>query len=228
MTLSLTVAVERWPVAGAFTIARGSRTEVVAVVATLADGDHIGRGECVPYARYGETVEGVVAAIEAMRAPLVSGLGLEGLQSAMPPGAARNALDCALWDLQAKRAGTPAYALAGLPSPQPLVTAYTISLGDPGAMAEAAGAAASRALLKIKLGGAGDPERIRAVREAAPAAELIVDANEVVGCRQPRRQPRCMRPRWRDHDRAALARRGRRRAGAHRAAYRYLRGRKPA
>ena len=164
--------------AGTFTIARGSRTEAVTVVATLAEGDHVGLGECVPYARYGETVEGVVAAIKAMEGLLARGMGREGLQSAMPAGAARNALDCALWDLEAKREGRPASALAGMPTPQPLVTAYTISLGDPHAMAAAATSAASRKVLKIKLGGAGDPERIRAVRAAAPAAELIVDANE--------------------------------------------------
>ena len=178
MTPILAVEVERWPVAGAFTIARGTRTEATTVVATIADGRHAGRGECVPYARYGETVEGVVAAIKTMRMAVAGGLDRAALQSAMPPGAARNALDCTLWDLEAKRSGRPVYELAGLPAPKPLVTAYTISLGPPEVMAAAAAAAASRAVLKIKLGGAGDPERIRAVRAAAPSAELIVDANE--------------------------------------------------
>jgi L-alanine-DL-glutamate epimerase-like enolase superfamily enzyme len=178
MPLSLIVRVERWPVAGAFTIARGSRTEAVTVLAELGDGIHAGRGECVPYARYGETVEGVVAAIEQMRGPLASGLDRTALQTAMPAGAARNALDCALWDWEAKHAHKPVHVLAGLPAPRALTTAYTISLGEPEAMARAAGAASSRALLKIKLGGEGDPERIRAVRRAAPNCELIVDANE--------------------------------------------------
>jgi L-Ala-D/L-Glu epimerase / N-acetyl-D-glutamate racemase len=165
MSLTLRVAIERWPLEAAFSIARGAKIEAVVIVAELADGAHRGRGEGVPYARYGETVAGVAAAIEA-------------LQARMPAGAARNALDCAFWDLDAKRAGTPAHELAALPSPRPLVTAYTISLDRPGAMAEAAAKAASRKQLKVKLGRPGDPERIRMVRAAAPACELIVDANE--------------------------------------------------
>jgi L-Ala-D/L-Glu epimerase len=178
MTASLTVRIERWPIAGRFTIARGAKTEAVVVVAEIADGALVGRGECVPYARYGETVDGVAAAIEAMRGDVASGLDRAGLQTAMRAGAARNALDCAFWDLEAKRAGRPAYVLAGLPPPQPLRTAYTISLGSPDEMAAAAAKAADRPILKVKLGGAGDPARIAAVRRAAPAAELIVDANE--------------------------------------------------
>src|SRR5262245_15686607 len=178
MSLTLRVAIERWPLEAAFSIARGAKIEAVVIVAELADGAHRGRGEGVPYARYGETVAGVAAAIEAMRAPLVANLDRHGLQARMPAGAARNALDCAFWDLEAKRAGTPAHELAALPSPRPLVTAYTISLDRPGAMAEAAAKAASRKLLKVKLGRPGDPERIRMVRAAAPACELIVDANE--------------------------------------------------
>jgi len=175
---SLTVRTERWPIAGSFTIARGAKTEAQVVIAEISDGAMIGRGECVPYARYRETAEGVTAALEAMRGALAGGAGRERLQGAMPAGAARNALDCAFWDFEAKVSGKPAYALAGLPAPQPLVTAYTISLGTPEAMAQAAAKAASRKLLKVKLGGEGDPARIRAVREAAPHAELIVDANE--------------------------------------------------
>jgi L-Ala-D/L-Glu epimerase / N-acetyl-D-glutamate racemase len=169
--------VERWPIAGAFTISRGAKTEAVVVVAELSDGTHRGRGECVPYARYGETIEGVTAAIEAMGSEIARGLDREGLQSAMPPGAARNALDCALWDLAAKRAGRPVHELLGLPAPKVLTTAYTISLAAPDTMAKAA-ADAGRLLLKIKLGAPGDPARIAAVRRAAPNAELIVDANE--------------------------------------------------
>jgi L-alanine-DL-glutamate epimerase-like enolase superfamily enzyme len=178
MAFSLSVRIERWPIAGAFTISRGSKTEAVVVVAELTDGTHSGRGESVPYARYGETPDGIVAAIEAMRPNLERGLDRTTLQAAMPAGAARNALDCALWDVNAKQTGRRAYDLAGLGAPKPLVTAYTISLGSPTEMAAAAEKAAGRALLKVKLGGPQDPDRIAAVRRAAPQAELIVDANE--------------------------------------------------
>jgi L-alanine-DL-glutamate epimerase-like enolase superfamily enzyme len=178
MAVSLTVRIERWPIAGRFTISRGAKTEAVVVVAELTDGAARGRGECVPYPRYGETVEGVAAAIEAMRVDLAHGLDRLALQSAMPAGAARNALDCAFWDLEAKRSGKPVHTLAGLPAVGTLTTAYTISLGSPAEMAIAAEKAAGLPLLKIKLGGGGDPERLAAVRRAAPAAELIVDANE--------------------------------------------------
>jgi L-alanine-DL-glutamate epimerase-like enolase superfamily enzyme len=178
MAPALTVRIERWPIAGSFTISRGAKTEAEVVVAEISDGGAVGRGECVPYARYGETVEGVAASIENMRGGLAHGLDRRGLQSAMLPGAARNALDCALWDFAAKRAGKPVHALAGLPAPQPRVTAYTLSLGTPDEMAAAAAKAAGRALLKVKLGAPGDAARIAAVRRAAPDAELIVDANE--------------------------------------------------
>ena len=178
LPLSLTVRTDRWPIAGAFSISRGAKTEAQVVVVELNDGRHRGRGECVPYARYDETVAGVMAALGAIGNKLAFGLDRMALQQAMPAGAARNALDCAFWDLEAKRAGKPAHELAGLPAPQPLTTAYTISLGTPEVMAAAAQAASGRKLLKIKLGGASDPERIAAVREAAPRSELIVDANE--------------------------------------------------
>jgi L-alanine-DL-glutamate epimerase-like enolase superfamily enzyme len=174
----LSVAVESWPIAGRFTISRGSKTEAVTVTARLEEGAHAGRGECVPYARYGETVEGVVAAIEALRPRLEAGLDRAELQSALPPGAARNAVDCALWDLEAKRAGTSVAALAGLPAPGPVTTAYTLSLDTVEAMAAAARAQAARPLLKLKVGGAGDLDRVRAVHASAPAARLILDANE--------------------------------------------------
>jgi L-alanine-DL-glutamate epimerase-like enolase superfamily enzyme len=178
MPLSLSVRTEIWPIAGAFSISRGAKTEAQVVVAELSDGRHKGRGECVPYARYDETVAGVMAALGAIGNRLGFGLDRTALQQAMPAGAARNALDCAFWDLEAKRAARPAYELAGLPTPQPLTTAYTISLGTPQQMADAARAAATRKLLKIKLGGGGDAGRIAAVRQAAPHSELIVDANE--------------------------------------------------
>jgi L-alanine-DL-glutamate epimerase-like enolase superfamily enzyme len=174
----LRIAIERWPIAGTFTISRGAKTEAAVVVVELSDGRHTGRGECVPYPRYGETVEQVTATIERLRRPLAEGLDRAGLQRALPAGAARNALDCAFWDIEAKRSGKPAHVLAGLAPPKPLITAYTISLGTPADMAQAAERAADRALLKVKLGGDGDPARIAAVRRAAPAATLIVDANE--------------------------------------------------
>ncbi len=179
--MHLSVRIERWPLLGAFSISRGSKTEAVVVVAELADGVHRGCGECVPYARYGETPEGVAAAIEAMRSAVQQGLDRVGLQAAMRAGAARNALDCAYWDLAAKQTGRRAHELAGLAAPpQPCVTAYTISLAAPAAMAAAAERAASRPLVKVKLGAADgdDRKRIAAVRGAAPQAELIVDANE--------------------------------------------------
>jgi L-alanine-DL-glutamate epimerase-like enolase superfamily enzyme len=149
--------VERWPIAGSFAISRGAKTEAVVVVAALSDGIHRGRGECVPYARYGETVEGVAAAIAAMAADVARGLDRERLQSAMAAGAARNALDCAFWDLAAKRAGRPVHELLALAAPKPVTTALTISLATPDAMAQAAAAAAARALIKVKLGAPGDP-----------------------------------------------------------------------
>jgi L-Ala-D/L-Glu epimerase len=178
MPLSLTVRTESWPIAGSFSISRGAKTEAQVVVAELSDGRHKGRGECVPYARYDETVKGVMEALGKISGRLALGLDREALQQEMPAGAARNALDCAFWDLEAKRTGKPAYELAGLPAPHALTTAYTISIGTPETMAEAAHAASQRSLLKVKLGGAGDPERIAAVRKAAPQSELIVDANE--------------------------------------------------
>ena len=177
--MELSVRIERWPLAGAFTISRGSKTEAVVVVAELSDGTHRGRGESVPYARYGETADGIVAAIEAMRPALQQGLDRPALQQAMRSGAARNALDCAYWDVNAKAAGRHAHELAGLGPPAPLTTAYTISLGTPAAMAEAAERAALRPLLKVKLGGGDDDRtRIAAVRRAAPRAAIIVDVNE--------------------------------------------------
>jgi len=174
----LEVAVEKWPIAGRFVISRGSRTEAEVVVATIRGGAHAGRGESVPYARYGESVAGTVAAIEAMAEAIGGGLDRHRLRHAMPPGAARNALDCALFDLEAKASGRSAVEIAGLPTLRPIETAYTLSLGTPESMGEAARAAAARPLLKVKLGGGGDAARIAAVRRAAPAARLIVDANE--------------------------------------------------
>lgn len=174
----LTAAIESWPIAGAFTIARGSRTEARVVVATITEDNIAGRGECVPYARYGETVDGVAAAIEAQAGLIADGASRSDLLARVPAGAARNALDCALWDWEAKRTGRRAWMIANLSEPEPQVTAYTLSLGAPEAMEAAAREARDRPQLKVKLGGAGDVARIAAVRRVAPRATLIVDANE--------------------------------------------------
>jgi L-Ala-D/L-Glu epimerase len=174
----LSVAVESFPIAGSFVIARGAKTEAVTVTATIAEGAIVGRGECVPYARYGESPQSVLAAIESARAAIEAGADRMQLQEILPAGAARNALDCALWDFDAKRLGIAAFRLAGLDRLAATTTAFTLSVGTPQAMAQAAQRAADKPLLKLKLAGDGDGERLAAVRAAAPAAELIVDANE--------------------------------------------------
>src|SRR6202171_1812286 len=170
--------IERWPIAGSFTISRGAKTEAVTVLAEVSHGGLTGRGECVPYFRYGETPEATLAALQSMQGPLSQGLERPALQAAMPPGAARNALDCALLDLEAKTQGRRVWDLLGRPAPQACVTAYTISLASPETMAAASAKAAHRRLLKIKLGGDGDGERIEAGRQGAPRSELTVDGNE--------------------------------------------------
>ena len=176
--MKLTVRDERWPIAGRFVIARGAKTEAHVVVVELTHGEACGRGECVPNARYGESVDRVIREIASVREPVEGGCGRGALQALLPAGAARNALDCALWDLQAKTKGMPAFRSAGLQRLDPVKTAYTISLGSPDEMAEAARTAARRPLLKLKIGGADDLDRVEAVRGAAPKARLIVDANE--------------------------------------------------
>ncbi|HUL06104.1 MAG TPA: N-acetyl-D-Glu racemase DgcA [Candidatus Acidoferrum sp.] len=174
----LTVRAESWPIAGTFTISRGSKTVADVVVVEIRDGAHVGRGECVPYPRYDETIAGAIAAIEALRPELERGMDRTALQSALTAGAARNAVDCAVWDLEAKRAGRPVWQLAGIEAPKPATTAYTLSLDSVENMAAAARANAARPLLKLKLSGPGDLDRVRAVHENAPHARLIVDANE--------------------------------------------------
>jgi len=174
----LDARIEHFPIAGSFIISRGAKTEAVTVVVELRRGDHVGRGECVPYSRYGETPEETLKVLQAMGEAVSRGLDRQTLQGALPAGAARNALDCALIDLEAKRSGQHAWTMLGQPEPKACTTAYTISLGSPETMAAASEKAAHRALLKIKLGGDGDGERIAAVRRAAPKSELIVDANE--------------------------------------------------
>lgn len=174
----LTAGIEHWPIAGSFTISRGAKTEAVVVVAEISRAGLTGRGECTPYPRYGETPEATLATILAMQEPIAAGLDRQALQLAMPAGAARNAIDCALLDLEAKSRGLRVWDLLGRPAPRPCTTAYTISLGTPEAMAAATAKAAYRPLLKIKLGSDDDATRIAAVRKAAPESELIVDANE--------------------------------------------------
>jgi L-alanine-DL-glutamate epimerase-like enolase superfamily enzyme len=177
--IRLEVRAETWPLAAPFTIARGSRLQTEVVVATLRDGDAVGRGECMANPRYGETQAAVSATLEGLAGDIAAGrLDRQGLQSALPAGAARNALDCAFWDLEAKRTGKRVWELAGLPPPQPVETAYTISLDTPVAMGAVARANAYRPLLKVKLRGEDDLDRVAAVRENAPDARLIVDANE--------------------------------------------------
>lgn len=168
------IAQDRFGFAQAFVIARGARDAADVVTVTLRDGDARGRGECVPYARYGEDPASVTAQIEAVPPSLPR----VALAERLAPGAARNALDCAAWDLEAKRSGRPVWDVAGLAEPRPVTTAYTLSLDAPERMQAAAAAHADRPILKIKLGADGDMARLEAVRRGAPDARIIVDANE--------------------------------------------------
>jgi L-alanine-DL-glutamate epimerase-like enolase superfamily enzyme len=185
MQPTLSARVERFPVRGSFVIARGAKTHVDVAVAEVSQGNHAGRGEATAIYYRGETADSVVAAILAQSHAIAAGATRADLLTLMPAGAARNALDAALWDLEAKTSGRRVWQMLGLPQPRPLLTAYTISLGDPATMAAAAAIARGRELLKIKLGGDGGPdadvERIAAVRRAAPDARLTVDANEAWG-----------------------------------------------
>ena len=166
-----------FPLAEVFSISRGSRTEATVVEVELTADGFRGRGECVPYARYGESVESVLAQIDDLRDGLAD-LNTQNLQDRMPAGAARNAVDCALWDLQAKRTGQRVWEMLGLSAPNTLTSAYTLSLEAPEVMQQKAAREAHRPLLKIKLGGEGDMARLEAVRRGAPQSRLIVDANE--------------------------------------------------
>ncbi len=178
MVRRLFLAKDRFPIAGTFTIARGSKTEAVVILVTLQEGGSQGRGECVPYRHYGETPESVVQQIETARAAIEAGADRQALLSVMPAGAARNAVDCALWDLEAKLSGRSASETAGCKTLQPLETAFTISLGEPERMAAQTMENAWRPLLKVKLGTNDDISRMRAVRNAAPQSRIIIDANE--------------------------------------------------
>ena len=178
MQRDLFAEMERFPIAGGFTISRGTKTVAEVVTLTITQAGESGRGECVPYARYGETVDGVLAQIEAVKPAIRDGLDRHGLLSAMPAGAARNAVDCSLWDLEAKRTGVRAERTACRAPVRPLVTAMTISLGGAEEMAAQARANSHRPLLKVKVGTEDDSSRIRAVAMAAPASRIILDANE--------------------------------------------------
>jgi len=170
----ITVQAERFRLAEVFTISRGSRSEAQVLTVRVSRGGVTGWGECVPYARYGETLGSVAAQIEG----LAPGLDRAALQGALPAGAARNAVDCALWDLQAKAEGRRVWQLAGLPAPHPEITCFTLSLGTPEAMRAAAARHAHRPILKVKLGTPDDMARLEAVRAGAPTAQIVVDANE--------------------------------------------------
>ena len=178
MPITLIAQEEVFPIRGVFRISRGARTESRAAVATVSDGTFTGRGECMPYARYGETVQSVLGEIKHVGEALKNGADRDEIQGLINPGAARNAVDCALWDLEAKRAGKRVWDLAGMQAPANVVTAYTLSLDTPEAMGAAALQASPRPLLKIKLAGEGDLDRVAAIRQNAPDAVLIVDANE--------------------------------------------------
>jgi L-alanine-DL-glutamate epimerase-like enolase superfamily enzyme len=169
---------EVFPIRGAFKISRETRTQQPVVLVEITDGDIVARAECVPYKRYGESMDGVVETIMGVADDIAKGIDRAGIQAKMKPGAARNGIDCALWDLEAKKARKRVWDLAGRPAPKPVVTAFTISFDTPEKMKADAAAAADRPLLKIKLGGDGDDARIRAVREGAPKSRLIVDPNE--------------------------------------------------
>lgn len=174
----LTFTSRAWPLARPRLTAHGVETAADVVVAEISDGDSRGRGEGVPQRRFGESIDSVVAALEAMKRAVAAGLNRDTLQNALPPGAARNALDCAFWAIDADRAYCSAAELAGLRAVSPLMTALTVGFDTPDKMAEQAAAHRTRPLLKLELGGDGDVERVRAVRHAAPAVRLIVDANE--------------------------------------------------
>ena len=175
----LNVRRESWPIAGSFTISRGSKTEAEVVVVELERNGECGRGECVPYPRYDESIGGVIDTLSTLQPQIESGLDRSDLQEALPAGAARNALDCAMWDLDARESGMPVWRAAGLlEPPAALTTAYTLSLGTPEEMGQVARDHGDWPILKIKLTGDGDAERVTAIRENAPQAIIIADANE--------------------------------------------------
>jgi L-Ala-D/L-Glu epimerase len=176
-TLKIEATKEIFPLNHPFRISRGSRTEAHVMVVSVSDGQHIGRGEGVPIARYNQSAGSVLAQINSMAC--VSDLDRDKLQQLLPAGAARNALDCALWDLEAKRSGQRVWERADIPFADQVETSFTISLDTPARMADAAAAAVDLPMLKLKLcGDGGDLARVEAVRAAAPKARLLIDANE--------------------------------------------------
>ena len=176
--IEVSATIDRFQLREVFTISRGSRTEAEVVTVTAREGAHKGWGECVPYKRYGETSDSVLAQIAEMAAAIAQADDPIAALQDHPAGAARNALDCALWDLRAKTLSRPVWDMLGLDAPTAITTAFTLSLEDPDVMREKAARESARPLLKIKLGGEGDLARLEAVREGAPNAEIIVDANE--------------------------------------------------
>ncbi len=184
MTRRIEILRESWPLARPFAISRGVKTAAETIVCVIEENGLTGRGECTPYARYGETPDSVVREIEAMAPALAQGATRAAIAGLMPPGAGRNAVDCALWDLQVQQNGAPAWRLAGLPAPAPVVTAFTISLGPPAEMQAQAEAARAYPLLQLKLGGDDPLACVRAARRGAPAARLVADANEGWGFAQ--------------------------------------------
>ncbi len=174
----LDARIERWETASPFVIARRTQTHVDVVVAEVRDGPRSGQGEGTAIYYLGDSAEAALALLQSMASAVADGASRAQLLDLMPPGAARNALDAALWDLEAKALQQRPWVLAGLPAARPVLTALTIGLAEPGLMAERAAAAAGRELLKLKLGGEGDVDRVAAVRAAAPDARLIADANE--------------------------------------------------
>ena len=170
----ITVTADTYRLAQTFTISRGSKTHAHVLTVRITRGGVTGWGECVPYTRYGETLESVATQI----ASLPEGVTRQALQSLLPAGAARNAVDCALWDHAAKSAGKRVWQLAGLPEPKPVITAFTLSLDTPENMRAQAALHAHRPILKIKLGTPDDMPRLEAVRAGAPNPTIIIDANE--------------------------------------------------
>ena len=179
MPYSLHIHIEAWPLAGAFRISRGTRKVSDVLMVEVNDGNSVGRGECFPYARYGEDTESVQKQLNSVRSEIEDGLDRQALLNVLAPGAARNAVDCALWDLEAKRAGTRVWDLAGLPAPEPVTTVYTLGVDEPAIMGERARENSDRPRLKLKMTGDGaDLERVRNIHKNAPNARLVVDANE--------------------------------------------------
>lgn len=169
---------QSWPIAGKFTISRGSKTEAHVLYVSITEGEFLGQGEAVPYTHYGESIEGSLAQVLFIQEKIEAGATRQDLLNLLPPSAARNAVDAALWDLEAKKSGRPVWEVANLPQPQPLTTAYTISFNTAEAMGQQALKNATRPLLKLKLAKADDFDRVQAVRKNAPDSQLIVDANE--------------------------------------------------